>query len=339
VARDGTRTRLPKERGGDQGDALTNQVFPLCYHGVAGAVEQAATTAAEPARGYCYQDDLDVMCDPSKAPAAEEAFARACAAVGLRGNPAKTKLSPGREVDVAALPGRRELEPRALVLRHGALPTVPATPAAAPAEGSLLAEGSPEVSALQTARGRLYQRLRTLCAAGLDKHVALTLLRTRTGSDYSFLARTCGIPTGEARALDGALATEYAHALGDPLDDATRRKLFLAGAAGGYGLQSAELAAPAASAASWHLCLPHCLRRLGLDSAAALAALSPWARHALPAATSLDSSGCRECASALATRSWKVSGWVRRQKKGGAKERRRRRRPGGGGGQEAKEEE
>ena len=251
VARDGTQTLLPKERGGDQGDALTNQLFPLTYHSVAGAVEQAAGTAAEPARGYCYQDDLDVICDPATTPAAEDAFARACAAAGLRANPAKTKLSPGRSVDVARLPGQRELEPRALVLRHGALPAVPAAPAAAPADGSLLAAGSPEVAALQAARGRLYQRLRSLCAAGLDKHVALTLLRTRTGSDYTFLARTCGIPSGEAQALDRALAAEYEeHAAGAPLNDAARRKLFLAGAAGGHGLQSVELTAPAAHAAS-----------------------------------------------------------------------------------------
>ena len=31
VARDGSRTLLTKEQGGDQGDALTNQLFPLCY--------------------------------------------------------------------------------------------------------------------------------------------------------------------------------------------------------------------------------------------------------------------------------------------------------------------
>ena len=106
------------------------------------------------------------------------------------------------------------------------------------------------MAALQTARGGLYQRLRSLCASGLGERVALTLLRTRAGSDYAFPARTCGIPTGEARALGVALAAECERALGDPLGAATRRKLFVAGAARGRGLQSVELADPAANAAS-----------------------------------------------------------------------------------------
>ena len=42
VARDGSRTLLPKEQGGDQGDALTNQIFPHCYKHVAYSVAAAA---------------------------------------------------------------------------------------------------------------------------------------------------------------------------------------------------------------------------------------------------------------------------------------------------------
>ena len=61
VARDGTRTRLPKERGGDQGDALTNVLFPLCYKRVTDAIERAAATAGMVARGYRCQDDLEVV--------------------------------------------------------------------------------------------------------------------------------------------------------------------------------------------------------------------------------------------------------------------------------------
>ena len=36
VAGDDSRTLLPKERGGDQGDGFTNLLFPLGYKGVVG---------------------------------------------------------------------------------------------------------------------------------------------------------------------------------------------------------------------------------------------------------------------------------------------------------------
>ena len=65
----------------------------------------------------------------------------------------------------------------------------------------MLAEGSPEVARLVASRARVYTRLRELRAAGLDRQLALALLRTRTSSDYTFLARTCGIPATAARAL------------------------------------------------------------------------------------------------------------------------------------------
>ena len=175
---------------------------------MADSVVAAAGTVTEPGRSYCYQDDLDVICAPAVAAQAEAAFIAACAQVGLRGNPTKAKLSPGRGVDVAALPAHPEVEPRALVLRHGALPTVPAAPAAAPANGSMLAEGSPEVARLEASRVRLYTRLRELRAAGLDRQLALALLRARTSSDYTFLARTCGIPATAAVSLDAALVAD-----------------------------------------------------------------------------------------------------------------------------------
>ena len=84
VGRGGSRTPLPKDQGGDQGDALTNQVFPLCYKHVADSVAAAAGTEAEPGRGYCYQDDFDVVC----APAGVAQAVAACAQAGLRANPA-----------------------------------------------------------------------------------------------------------------------------------------------------------------------------------------------------------------------------------------------------------
>ena len=82
---------------------------PLCYKHVADSVVTVARTAAEPGRSYCYPDDLDVVCAPAVAAQAEAVFVAAFVQVGFRGNLAKTKPSPGREVLVAALPAHPEV--------------------------------------------------------------------------------------------------------------------------------------------------------------------------------------------------------------------------------------
>ena len=94
-------------------------------------------------------------------------------------------------------------------------------------------------------------------------------------------------PSADAKAMDAALAAEAQAGLGQDLASVPLRRLFLPGAHGGDGFQSIEHTAPAAQAASWHLCMPHILRRLGLASSSALSTLSPWARSYLPQATAL----------------------------------------------------
>ena len=104
VGTDGVRTALPKERGGDQGDALTNYIFPLTYKRVTASVRDAAQLGTDEARDYSYQDDLDIVCAMEAVPAATAAFTRSCAEVGLRPNLLKTNYTPGRRVDLASLP-------------------------------------------------------------------------------------------------------------------------------------------------------------------------------------------------------------------------------------------
>ena len=53
---------MPKERGGDQGDALTNYIFPLTCKRVTASVRDAAQLGTDEARDYSYQDDLDIVC-------------------------------------------------------------------------------------------------------------------------------------------------------------------------------------------------------------------------------------------------------------------------------------
>ncbi len=178
---DGSKTYLPKERGGDQGDGLTGLVFPLVYKRVTQATEQAARQHDQEARANTYQDDLDLVCTPAAIPAARQAFCTAAGAVGLRSNQAKDTLSPGPGCDVAALPTNLSdlLEPRALVLRHGAPVPVPALPAASAVPGTLLAESSPEAAALLDKRKRFLDRLKALRKAGLSALVALSLAQLR----------------------------------------------------------------------------------------------------------------------------------------------------------------
>ena len=91
-----------------------------------------------------------------------------------------------------------------------------------------------------------------------------------------------------AKAMDIALWAEVAKLLGlDPNAEdsaSTRRHIFLAAKDGGMGFQSIQTTAPAAHAASWHVCLPRTLRRLDIPTTASLQQLSPWARKALPEA-------------------------------------------------------
>ena len=115
---------------------------------------------------------------------------------------------------------------------------------------------------------------------------ALALLRTRTGSDYVFLARTCGIPEADGNIMDAAVASEVQHVVGQTdLVGIPLNRVFLAGTASGLGFQSVALTSPAAQAASWHACLPHALRRLNLQGTSALISVSPWAQRCLPQAT------------------------------------------------------
>ena len=293
VARDGSRVQLPKQRGGDQGDALTNYIFPLVYKRATDAVRDTvrnATLPAEPTREYCYQDDLEAVCSTDILPELISVYEHECAAVGLRSNRRKMHVTPGREVAVADLPQGLAVDPRATVLRHGAsfgVSSVPAMPAASPADGSQLALGSPEVAKIFESRSKLYARLHALKEAGLPQQISAALMRTRTGGDYGFVARVCGIPSAEAAQLDAALLAEVCAPFAPAdLDDTGKRRVFLAGRNGGLGYQSVALNSPAALAASWHGCLPSALQRLELPAVSALASLSPWARAVLPGVSS-----------------------------------------------------
>ena len=164
--------------------------------------------------------------------------------------------------------------------------TIPARPAADSAPGSLFAEDSPEIQEFVATRKRFYGRLATLRKAGLTEQQAFSLLQTRVGGDATFLARACGIPEANARALDEDLEKYLGTFLenGNVPADA-RPRTYLRFSDGGLGMHSVKATAPAANAASWHKCLPYILRRLEIPTVGALMTASPWCASALPGAT------------------------------------------------------
>ena len=83
VGSDGGRTILPKERGRDQGDALTNYISSLTYKKVASEVVSAAGLPLEKALQYTYQD-MKVACAVGAMRAAQDAFVNGCG--GFRAN-------------------------------------------------------------------------------------------------------------------------------------------------------------------------------------------------------------------------------------------------------------
>ena len=251
---------------------------------------QAAMAEVDPKAQVCtYQDDMEAVCAIEVISAANEAYGAACTRIGLRANLPKTRVTPGRGVAVSNLPVGLAIDHRAIVLRHGGGTPVPALPAASHVEGSLLAEGSPEVQAISESRACFYRRLRELRAAGLRSVAALDMLRARTAGDYVFVARACGIPAREADALDATLCTELSRYFGDGAviapDTPAGRKLFLRSTDGGLGFQSIARTSPAAYAASWHACLPKIVTDLGLQGVSGLTAISPWAAQCWPIAT------------------------------------------------------
>ena len=288
IGRDGKETKVMKTRGGDQGDAITALTFPLTYRVVSRAVQQAIAVDDPSAREYTFQDDLEVICLPNAVQKASDAFDNACARVGMRANPTKATLTPGLAVDLQALPSTMQIENRALVLKHGGRVPLPALPSQTASGSTQLAERSPEVERIAAARTKFFHRLRVLKAAGLPAHTCHSLARHRTGGDYVYVARACGIPATDAARFDEQLKLAIAQLIGlgpHELDASTAGRLFCIGKDGSLGFQSIATHAPAAYAASWHTCLPKVITRIGLASVSALTGASPWAAQCIPIAS------------------------------------------------------
>jgi len=94
-----------------------------------------------------------------------------------------------------------------------------------------------------------------------------------------YVARACGIPEADAIDLDRTLVKQIQNLTGlqeSETSEITAKRMFIAGRDGGLGYSSAQVTAPAAQAASWHICLPSVVSKVRMGSISILAGFSPW---------------------------------------------------------------
>ena len=275
---------LPKSRGGDQGDALISLVFPLTFHQVLEDTQAAARHSDPVARVYGYQDDVDLVVTAEARPEARAAFYASCRALGLEPNASKETVYFGPEASRAHGILCTEVQ-RPVVLRHGGEPT-PILLDSDATDGTVqLPADAPEALALVAKRHDLKAKLTKLFSAGLPTQLVLRLLRCRTGGDFTFVARACGLSMVTCAALDAVALETVQHLAGrDGWTEIAARRVFHPVRDGGLGLCSAQLTACAAALGSWCVVAPRIALRLERPSVDALGADVAVVRTCLSAA-------------------------------------------------------
>ena len=179
-------------------------------------------------------------------------------------------------------PAGIQIATRATVLQHcgGGNFEVPVSVAATSTGNIQFSNNSPELTKLETQRGRMIRQIRQLHVVwGLSSQLERSLLRFKTSGDATFLARACGIPDAVAHRLDAAVVDFVIELSGIPAaswDIAARQRVFLPMAAGGLGFASIKMTAAGALAASWQANLDKISVRLNAESVADLFAQFLW---------------------------------------------------------------
>ena len=255
-----TPMQLPKDRGGDQRDPLTNWLFPLMFAKVLERTREAARAVDSKARSYGYQDDANLVATVEGRTQGRQAFVNECSAVGLTMKTSKETVYFG---PAAAAPATLECSrtARPVVLKCSGDIEVPVL------IGDGASEHAPEAARLLDKRHVLVGRLRLLMRAGLSAQLALRLLRCRSNGDFTTLARTCGIHDTTAAALDRSIVEFLSQVTGsDGWSTTTERRIFHPFREGGLGFLSATMTVSAAFAASWHCLGAKVAQRLEFES-------------------------------------------------------------------------
>ena len=103
------------------------------------------------------------------------------------------------------------------------------------------------------ARRAFYTELSKLVDAGMSLQSAWVLFRMRLSTDWTWYARTTGLPKDMARRLDAMAVDEMvSHFVGNDLAEVSRKRVGHRLLDGGLGIPLLADSADAANTASWH---------------------------------------------------------------------------------------
>ena len=270
-------------RGLDQGDPLSNLLYPIGAHDLLEDSLHAAKEKDPEAIIAGYSDDIDLITTPEAEAHAKPAMCAAAVRAGL--NLKESKGTVYAQAGVTLLPGCSAARiDRPVVLRQAAPVPVLQDPGAV--DGSQVRPDSPEIDHLIGQRRAACERLVQLRQAGLSSQLALSMLRVVVNSDCTFLARAIGLPQEVCRTLDDMAVRTIEAILGVSLaEPQSRRRIFHPFRHGGLGFTSLLLSAEAAHVASWHTCLPRLMELTRFGRVEALAGCVPrvaWAFARIP---------------------------------------------------------
>ena len=270
---DGPPVEIEVDRGLDQGDPLSNLLYPIGTHDMLEETQEAARTEDPDALIFGYQDDADLVAEPKAEAPARTAFIASARRVGLDLNWDKYTAYGRSDVILENFLGKRMSRP--LILRHDGPSAIPVMDDADAPPESQLGPTSPEARSVNDRRRVTCERIVALHQGGLSGQIAVALLRAAVAGDATFVARACGLPKSSQRSLDQHVAHTLAAIVPADWDAFAVRRIFHPLRDGGLGFQSMELTADAASAASWQTALPSILRRLDVSCLPVLEELVP----------------------------------------------------------------
>ena len=153
---------------------------------------------------------------------------------------------------------------------------------------TLLSQEHQQPHKLQNQRTQFCNRLLELNKAGLPTQITFALLRSQTASDFTYLARTVGVPAEKARDIDEKTRSTVIELLNlQELTPNASRRIFHPLKSGGLGLTSTSISNVPAHLASWLATAPTITESMQIPSTETLRQMVPAIDHRLRHASDL----------------------------------------------------